>query len=278
MIIKTIFGEAEVLHRLALAVDCVDAVTRSLLATQVRIGAEVAPRLRTYPNDPTWPCADLIPHGFGRATRLHQPPMPSNITVRIDDPTRRYVPRRLTTPLRADVDITASDNGTGTYIPVGSRRLPPWLSPGSAYQMPRSTTAIRGRVARGTTAARWPRITAIGPGGQEVGWAHGDDRGEFVLVIVSTGAIHPPAPSTLAVTLIVTAPSNPPAVSDDPLADLVVESVPQSQIPPADTDKDSPQLRGRATPPGYVTSTTPTNLTISVGVTTQLPTHVPFTV
>jgi hypothetical protein len=278
VIIKTVFGEAQVLHRLALAVDSVDAVTRSPLATQVRIGAEVVPRLRTYPDDPTWPCADLIPHGLGRATRLHQPPMPANITVRIDDPTRRYVPRRLTTALRSDADITASDNQTGTYIPVGSREMRPWLSPGSAYQMPRSTTAVRGRVARGAGAARWPRITAIGQGGQEIGWAHGDDRGEFVLVIVSTGAIHPPAPSTLAVTLIVTAPSNPSEVTDDPLADLVVETVPQPQVPPTDSDRDSPLLRGRATPPGYVTSTTPTNLTISVGVTTQLPTAVPFTV
>lgn len=282
MIIKTIFGEAQVLHRLALAVDCVDAVTESPLIIQVRIGAEVAPRLRSYPDDPTWPCADLIPHGVGRATRLHRPPMPANITVRIADPTRRYVPRRLTTPLRTDAAITASDNGTGTYIPVGSRRLRPWLSPGSAYQIPRTTTAIRGRVMRGAVAARWPRITAIGPGGEAVGWAHGDDRGEFVLVIVSTGTLHPPAPSKLPVTLIVTAPTNPPAISDDPLADpsadLVVEAVPQSQVPPADTDLNSPLLKGRTTPPGYVTSTTSTTLTVSVGVITQLPADVPFTV
>ncbi|MGW4095818.1 hypothetical protein [Mycobacterium sp. NPDC004974] len=278
MIIKTAFGEARVLHRLALAVDCADAVTHSPLGTQVRIGAEVAPRLRTYPDDVTWPCADLLQHGLGRATRLHRPPMPANITVRIADPTRRYVPRRLTTPLRTDADITASDNGTGPYIPVGSRELRPWLSPGSAYQMPRSTTAIRGRVMRGATAARWPRITAIGPGGQAVGWAHGDDRGEFVLVIVSTGSLHPPAPSTLAVTLVVTAPANPPTVTEDPLADLVVETVPQSQVPPVASDLNSPLLQGRTTPPGYITSATPTNVTVPVGITTQLPTAVPFTV
>jgi hypothetical protein len=144
--------------------------------------------------------------------------------------------------------------------------------------MPRSTTAIRGRVARGAKAARWPRITAIGQGGQPIGWAHGDDRGEFVLVIVSTGAIHPPAPSTLAVTLIVTAPKNPSEATDDPLADLVVETVPQPHIPPTAGDQDSPLLRGRATPLGYAVSTTPTNLTIPVGVTTQLPTAVLFTV
>jgi hypothetical protein len=276
VIITTIVGDAQVLHRLALAVECVDAVTRSALATDVRIGAEVAPRLRTYPDDPTWPCADLTPHGVGRATRLHRPPMPANITVRIDDPTRRFVPRRLTTRLRTDADISASDNESGTYIPAGSRRLRVWLSPGSAYQLPRTTTGIRGRVMRGANPARWPRITAVGPGGPPIGWAHGDDRGEFVLVIVSTGSIAPPAPGTLDVTLTVTAPAAPESTTSDPLSDLVVENVPQSHVPPAPGDLRNPLLQGRATPPSYATSTTHTNLTVPVGVTTKLAADIPF--
>lgn len=276
MIITTVVGEAEVLHRLALGVECIDAVNRSLPTTPVRIGVEVAPRLRVNPDDPTWPCADLIPHGVGRATRLHRPPMPATITVRLADPTRRYVPRRLVTELRNDADISASDNGTGPYIPVGSRLLRVWLSPGSAYQMARATTAVRGRVVRGTESVAWPRITAVGPGGEAVGWAHGDDRGEFVLVIVSTGSIDPPVPSTLDITLVVIAPSTAVRPATDPLSDLVIETVPQSQIPPTAGDLDSPLLHGRAIPPGYVTSTTLTAMTVPVGVTTQLTADVPF--
>jgi hypothetical protein len=276
MTIPTVVGDARVLHRLALAVECIDAVTRDLVTTSVRIGAEVAPRLRTNPGDSAWPCADFAAHGPARAILLHRPPMPLTVTVRIADLTRRFVTRRLTTALHSDADVTASDSGTGPYIPVGSRRLRVWLSPGSAYPLARATTGIRGRVVQGTTPVRWPRITALGPGNQAVGWAHGDERGEFVLVIVSTGTVAPPAPDTLVVALTVTAPAVAATPGTDPSSDLVVEDVPPSHVPTQPGDLDNPLLRGRATPPGYVASTVPTTLTIPVGAMTTLTADVPF--
>ncbi len=284
MIIETAVGPANVLHRLALAVECVDALTDrpSIPAVSgIRVGREVDSRRLPRDADPWWPCLDFDATGAGYRTLRREPGLPDIVTVRIEDPNRYVVPRRLRVPLWTVTDVEAADRTppTGRYVPARSRLLRPWLLPGSARPLPRSATAIRGRVERNGAVVRWPRITAFGPGGVAVGWAHGDDRGEFLLIVTGTGTLPPPAPNRLNLELAVSAPDpRRPIPAFDPAdryGDLVVEEVPRSAAPPTLTDLDNPLLRGRARPPGYVDSTGP-KLHLRVGVGNLRTLHTPI--
>jgi hypothetical protein len=280
MTIDTLVGPADVLHRLALVVECVDSVVERRASTRVRIGREVSPLLLPVGYESNWPCLDLIPRGPGRAMIVFDWRTPTKpVRIRIVDPARRYVARRFELPLWTLAEIIAAET-TPPMVPAGSRLLRPWLSPGSAYQAATSTTAIRGRVASGGTAVRWARITAIGPGPQAVGWAHADERGEFLLVIADTGTMSPPFPDELDIDLTVIAPDpqQAPPVSDDAYADLVVEALPRSANPPAPQDLDNGILRGRAQPAGYVANTSAVpQLKVPVGRELTLTTDIPFT-
>lgn len=290
MIIQTPVGPAYVMHRLALAVEVLDAVTDRLADMPVRVGYEVAEPPGATPPDPLWPCSPLERSGIARFKLRRGPQLPTVITLRIDDLYRRYVPRRVSITLWPEADIEAIDNipPKGPYIPVKSRLLRIWLAPGSGYPLPGGSTAIRGRVLRGAAGAtlspakpvRWPRVTAIGPGNVPVGWAHGDERGEFLLPIASAGTLTPVDPQ-FAVDLAVEGLPAPPEPKPDPAdrcADLVVETVPRSSAPPVlPGDLDNDQLRGRATPPGYVADTAPRpHLTIDVGSVLSTGTDFPF--
>jgi hypothetical protein len=290
MIIQTPVGPARVMHRLALAVEVLDAVTDRLADMPVRVGREVAaPPGAPSPPDPAWPCRSLERSGIARFKLRRGPQLPAVVTLRIDDLFRRYVPRRVSITLWPEADIEAIDNEppTGPYIPVKSRLLRIWLATGSGYPLPGGTTAIRGRVLRGAAGSalspgnpvRWPRVTAIGPGNVPVGWAHGDERGEFLLPIVSAGTLTP-VDAQFTVDLDVAGLPAAQAQRPDPAdrcADLVVEDVPRSSAPPAPSDLDNDLLRGRTVPPGYVTGTAPRpHLTVNVGSVLSTGTDFPF--
>jgi len=251
MTLQTLVEHADVLHRLALAVDCRDAVTRHGVAAEVRIGREVPQEVLQRGHDRAWPCWDLTAKAAGRAMIMLDLRAPTTVRLRIADPRRRYVARRFDLKLWTLREVL-DEESAGSPVPAASRLLRPWLLPGPAAALSRGTTTVRGRVVRGTDPVRWPRITARGPGHQAVGWAHGDERGEFLLVITDT-ATPPPVDDAIAITLnVVAAP--PPASSPDPddrLADLVVEAAPRSAAPPNPGDLDNPLLRGNADPPGY---------------------------
>lgn len=254
--VDTAIGPADVLHRLALAVECVDAQSRARPRTAVRIGREVGARLLARDHDPAWPCLDLNGPGTARALLRLDGQTPTRLRLRIVDPRRCYVARRFDLPLWTLPEILAADV-QGTPVPGRSRLLRPWLLPGSAATLSRGLTTLRGTVRDGQgLPVRWARLTALGPGKVPVGWAHADDRGEFVLVVDDTGTLPPPAPSTLTVTLVVRG-ARPAAAVDpvDPYADLVIEAIPRSTSPPGPGDVENDVLRGRAVPPGYVTST-----------------------
>ena len=101
----------------------------------------------------------------------------------VDEPTRRYVPRRFTiTPWQlADVAEPAP------YVEPFARLLRVWLLPGTAYPLPRTATVIRGRVIQDGRPKRWARVQGTTPT-SDAGWAHTDERGEFVLPIIDAGA------------------------------------------------------------------------------------------
>jgi len=271
MTIDVSVGTVTVLHRLALAVECRELVTDDPVRTSVRVGREVAravpPPASPQPSlttDPSWPCLDLDRVGTSRYKLRYPRPvpllpprpgpwvdrggLPEPVVLRIDDPLRRYVPRRFTVHPWSLAEL---DDAPGTpYVQVAARTLRVWLAPGAAAAVSPGTTVLRGRVAHGGTPVRWARVRATVQG-QLSGHTHADDRGEFLLVVADP--FQNPVKSDVTVSVTAQAPQHPAAPTPDRLADLVVEDFPQSTVPALDT----PVLRGVAIPPGYVASTTP---------------------
>jgi hypothetical protein len=227
---------------------------------------------------------DLEPRGGGRFALRHGRGVGSAVTLRIGDTERRVVPRRFHVPLWSFAELEAAEVG-GASVTARAQVLRPWLSGGTAAALPPGTSGLRGRVTvrdAGTgalVAVRWPRVVARGPGDVPVGWAHGDERGEFVLRVATTGTLPPPAPSTLDLTVVVAArpPTPASAPAPDPWADLPVENVRRSDNPPTSWDLDNGLLRGRSLPPGYRISDPPhPTVTLTVGEVVGVG-DVPFT-
>jgi hypothetical protein len=280
-VIDTMVGPAQVLHRLALAVECLDATTGLRTRTDVAVGREVDPRLlpRKYP--PAWPCVSLESKGTGLSQLRFDAttPVTTPIRLRLADPARRFVARRFDLPLWRLPEILTAEAAPPT-VPATSRLLRPWLWPATGALLPRGSTVVRGVVRSAAGPVRWARLTAVRPADGPVGHGHADDRGEFLVVINNTGALPPPAPSTLDVDLVVTAPdpaTAPPPDAIDRYADLVVEPLARSSNPPLPAELDNAVLRGTTTPPGYIpnTAVVPT-LTVPVGAELTLTAAIPF--
>ncbi|KJS54027.1 hypothetical protein VM98_21755 [Streptomyces rubellomurinus subsp. indigoferus] len=244
-------GPVDVTHRLALAVRPLDARTAAP-APGVRVGREAPP--------PGGPVRPLESHGATGAVLRYGPGgvRARTVVLRLDDPARRLVPRRFRVPLWTPAELTGADDRppTAGYVPAASRLLRPWLLPGVAYPVTNGLTGLRLRVTHRGRPVRWPRVTAFGSGGVPVGWAHGDEHGQVLLLVDGIGGLPHPAPSAFHVALRTAAPDQgqvPPVDPLDPMADLVVEDVPRSQAPPVPADLDNPLLRGTALPPGYRT-------------------------
>ena len=165
-----------------------------------------------------------------------------------NDP-RRFVPRRLSlTPVQ-----TAGFPSAG----VANIRSA-WLWPGSSYPLAANITAIRGRVRRGPSEAlakpvAWARVVITRPGAAtpnfateaRLGFAHGDDRGEF-LAVLDVGAVPGGAvlPATLKLRVWVFIPPADTFDAADPLASLPLEV--------AGTDAINDVLRGTQAPSAYL--------------------------
>lgn len=163
----------------------------------------------------------------------------TGVTVRLVESTRhmgrrRFVPRRLEIPL-LDPE-TADEEDTALRIHR------PRLFPGAAYPMDPPATGIRGRVVRGDEAVRWARVEVVRAGGDRIlARAHGDDRGEFFVVLGPDA--RPPGEPTGTLDLEVrafgpdSAPVPPSALRTrvDDLWDLPVEPLPAALEPDAVT-------------------------------------------
>ncbi|MGB8385269.1 MAG: hypothetical protein WCG47_29195, partial [Dermatophilaceae bacterium] len=157
-----------------------------------------------------------------------------------------------------------------------SRVLRPWLLPGSGYAVARRTTGARFAVRRPGTTVRWPRVEAFDAGGVRIGWAHGDARGEVLLLVpavnvrVPSGSASPQARVPIALRTHWPDPSLQTGDAArrralDPLYDLPVEPVLRSASPPQPGDLDNDVIRGLATPAGYLTSAQDVVVTLTVG-------------
>jgi hypothetical protein len=266
--------EIRVLHRLALGVEPIDALSRQPIGPRVRVGREVTIlRRRLGPETVLDPLArrvdlPLETTGTGRFKLRHGGDVGATAIVRIADPTRCFVPRRFEVPLWTLAEVDAQ---SGPYVPARSRLLRPWLLPGTTYAISRGTTALRGRIARNGQPVAWPRIAAVGPGGLVVGRAQGDERGEFLLVLTETGTVPPPPPPTLNVQLVLHGPAAGAGVPPDP----PLEQVARSSAPPLPADLENPLLRGESVPPGHTQSSSSPIVTVSIGEVRSVPT--PFT-
>lgn len=271
--IETSVGPVPVLHRLALGLITRDVVTDRGATSPLHVGWEAAGHL--LPNDHRgwWPCVDFERLGGGRFRLRTTSQRPDSLIVRVYDPSRRYVPRRLGVtlwPHAALVDPLPAD-----FITVAARTMPLWLFPGAAYPLSPGMTVVRGRVVRQGNPQPWARVTATDAGGTILGRAHGDDRGEFLLVITDTN--QNPLQSTVTVELVVRAPSAAPPVGAPP-PDPLVEPVPRPSNPPAlPGDLDNPLLRGRTAPAGYLPNTAVVPpLAVKLGEEIVLSADVPF--
>ncbi len=191
----------------------------------------------------------IDPHVTNRYVLLFHPAVGNRVDIRIQDPARRFVPRRLRIPIRP---AATADN-----FPQSDRVRRPVMFPGAAYDLTSGATALRGRVTRAGAPARWARVEAV-RGANVVARAHGDDRGEFLLVLDPTAP--PPGDLDLRqpLRLNVTAKApqaapvpNPPAIEkQDPLWDLPIE-IPNSINDPDPVQPEDEMFRGSVDPQGY---------------------------
>jgi hypothetical protein len=214
----------ERIDRLTLGIEPIDAVRR------VRIASPVELALDATPIDPERALDDIFglseaTSGLRRVRRrnscrfvvstLEQIEDPV-VALRFNDPARRFVPRRLRYAVPAD----PRDRRFRVRRPV--------LFPGAAYDVDETSTGLRARVtwqsAADSPPVRWARVAAT-IGGNRVGYAHGDDRGEFLLLLGSAagGLGGLPAPFRVRITVFAP-PTIPPPNNADVFADLPLES------------------------------------------------------
>jgi hypothetical protein len=274
--------------RLAVGVEPVDGTGRQGFLPDLELALERVPRPHPVPAGAGQPGdyqvgIDLPQIHRSRSGRFAVTYLVSDlaspVAVRLFDPGRRFVPRRLAFPLLTEDELAAQElaHASNPWPPITGRAFRPALFPGAAYGTQAGATVIRGRAVHPDgSPVRWCRVHATDAAqGTPLGWAHGDDRGEFLLVLTSSDAqLVNPASSQLAVDVAVRArplpvpPDTPARSPADPLWDLVVETLPT----PGDPD---PVSDGRTDPAGFTAGATAT-LTVVKGRVTRP--SVPFVV
>jgi len=230
--LPSIFDER--VYRLALGLEPLDAVTSGRIAQPLEVALDGPPDVT--PDTPPWPAPSpatglyaLPRHGSGRFVLLFDSKVDSPVTLRLVPADRRYVPRRMT--------FAFLDEAAGGFdAPTWSRAWRPSLFPGAAYDVQQTATGVRGTVTSGGVPVRWTRVEAS-IAGTVIGRAHGDDRGEFLLVlgpntdVSGTGDLVSPTAVTIDVYAQNPAPPQDPA---DPLADLPLETAAGPGVTPDD--------------------------------------------
>jgi hypothetical protein len=193
----------ERITRLALGLEVIDACRGGRISDPVQVSVDEPPfvgRMQRH---------DSCLHAL-----VYTPDVYAPVTVRILSPDRHFVPRKLQIPIGSEADAITD------LLPAAKRTWRPLLFPGAAYDVSPSATCVRGRVvwADDGSPVRFTRVVAsYGP--QQIGLAHGDDRGEFLLVLgVDTVdgddyvlADPPVMPPSLEVMLMIVAPNDRPA-------------------------------------------------------------------
>jgi len=231
--------------RLALGLEVVDAVRGDPADVEVAWENVPRPLVLALPHGPgSGAAASLYDPGIGlprlrRGSRPgrfrmvftpEQTPIPP-ARLRIVDDRRRYVPRRLEVPFAALAAVLAEEGLPDRPAPRG-RTV--GILPGAAFPAEGGSTGVRGRVVDQAGApVRWVRADARHiTRGSLLGVAHGDDRGEFLLLMGNPPSILD-APAGLSFDARITvhaAPLGaqpPPALTGDPMADPLGDLVPE---------------------------------------------------
>ncbi len=223
-------GFDERVEHLALGLEPQDAQRGCIIARSIGISFDEQARgLRRPP---------IERHNSCRHVLRYFPGLGETVDLRLVASNRRFVPRRLRIPV---LTLEAARNE-----PYTQRVRRPALFPGAAYDVHRTATGLRGRVVRNGGVMRWTRIfvTLPGSGNPEivVGLAHGDDRGEFFLLIspqtIPVGDLIDPVSARVRIWGPAITPSPASAGESDPLWDLPLEAAPA----PQDPDRVSPGL------------------------------------
>lgn len=188
---------------------------------------------------------------------------PTQVLLRLVDPRRGFVPRRLSVPVPTLSQVLAAEaaRDRDPSVPLVARACRPVVFPGAAYGVPAGATLLRGRVTRKADGAPvpWARVeaTVVGPRQLEAWWAHGDEQGEFVLVVGTLpDVLAKLASRTVDLALTVhsrpfpadgTPVDSPTGTRADPLWHLPVETL--GSLDPGDA-----VARGVAVPSGYTSS------------------------
>jgi hypothetical protein len=270
---------AERIRRLRMGIEPADALGSIQILLGIELFSESVPRPHRIPPRGGLGIPDISiglprirrsPSGRFAIAFVDAPgPNTGRIDIRLIDRDRRFVPRRfsIAAPLLAEVKTADHDHQSDPNIPLTPRGCRPLLFPGQNGGIQAGATVIQGRTTWGVggPAAPWTRIEAMATGvNQQSPWrAHGDDRGEFVLVIGPLDlAMARNLSSTVDIDVVVSgrplpdpaanAPIESPAESrEDPLWHLPLEPV--NALDPPD-----PVLLGEVQPPGYGSSTTRT--------------------
>jgi hypothetical protein len=249
-ILPQIFDER--IWRLALGLEPRDAVSRLRIARPVDVAVDGAP---TFDVDTApWPeqsavtgLRRLTRHGSGRFALVFDPTVRTPLTVRLVPSDRRYIPRRLELAIVSEADVLAAESA-GDDVPTTSRVWRPVLFPGAGYDVAETATGVRGSVTHAGKPVRWTRVEAAAQG-QVIGRAHGDDRGEFLLVLgqnTGAGAVSDlTSPLPVTITVFARDPALP-LQMQDALADLPVETAAAPGVTPDDV------AAGVALPASYV--------------------------
>jgi hypothetical protein len=237
---------AESVRRLALGVEPRDAMRASRVPHPLQVlvdGIPLAPpRHLRDPRIGPWEEEDVlerIPRKSScRHVLIYREGVEDPLSLRLLDRLQRYVPRRLR--------IRLPDPAT-----LG-RVCRPALFPGAAYGLVAGALGVRGRVLREGAPMRWARVEASRISDEVVvGRAHGDQHGEFLLLLSADAVVGADLEFPLRVEVTVFGPDEPPdpdadpAARDDPLWDLPLEEVPLSPL-------GERVLSGEELPEGYV--------------------------
>jgi hypothetical protein len=218
----------EHIERMALGIEPIDALRNGRAAHRIDVAIDGVPlplprvlrRQRGLPEGTDVlvrvPRHDSCLHAF-----LYRKGLKSPIKLRFNDKTRRFVPRRISYAIPAAITT-----------PSPRVRRPAFFG-GAAYDVSETATGLRGRVtwtSTSETPARWVRVEAT-LNGNLVGYAHGDDRGEFLLLLRSRAGGLGGLPSPLRVLVTIFGPPAPPVPptprlpKEDPLWDLPLEEI-----------------------------------------------------
>jgi hypothetical protein len=227
----------ETIERLALGIEPMDALHARPLSYELQVEHEASlAGLRRPP---------VERHTSNRYALRYQPGVTTPLDLRFFDLServyspehdrRRIVPRRLRIPILslADVEtqeLTEAQAANKNAKDFKRRVRRPVFFPGAAYDFTATATGLRGRVIRDGQPMRWARVVAtLASTSVVVGRAHGDDRGEFLLLINSAVTTGGATPKPLRIDVSVVGPATAPAppVPDteklDPLWDLPLE-------------------------------------------------------